>query len=1097
MPVHLRFLLAALLALAAAPTRSAPVAFDLPAQSAAAAMLAISEQGGIEVVFPYDELTGVQVPALRAKIEPADALARLLRGTEFAAHRYARGKYVVRSTARPVGSIRGRVTGPDGAPVASAAIAVAGQRTVAASDADGNFMLAAVPPGRHRLFVTADGHRPLQVEAVEVEADRVSQLPDQRLQPVRELERLEPYVVEGRSTRLRPIDDSAALLGPRRATGNLDLPRSTDDALPFAVYTREQITRSGVVALNEFLQRAILEGDASALPPEQSATFDLEAGLAGSSNLRLRGYDENETVILINGRRLPEVQTSVTRTLPPDVNFIPLSLIQQIEVLPASASALYSGNPVGGVINIVLRPDVSATELSATYTNALRGYDAPQSSFSLQHGQSLLNGALRLRLNAVFTSSEPPTEEELGFRRAHQSAHPPAADPLHRATPNVRSADGQPLFGPGTATFTSVAPGADGSGGLAAFAGRAGVRSLQLYDSPSSLAASTLAADSPYGRRQQRAVWFGSLTWDPTPWLQLGVDANHSRTVFTRGLDVLTADLSLAAASPFNPFGREIFVALTESTPELGPDYSEARIQFSSAVAGALVRLPREWNLTLDGQFARNLVDFRGLAGVDLGRWQQLVDDGRYNPLRDTQVHVPSSEFHDRVVVYRGGRGRFSRLGDYTTLDGAARLSQQSLPLPTGRGAFVIGADYRRQHLAGFTDTNEYGDGTAAGAPVRRAGRTLERYSFFTELQGPLVPAARLPRGIRALEGDFAVRYVASANSNEVNTAPTVGLRAEFAGGLSLRGSMTTSNRFPTPQLSREILGPGPDGGFRTEQIFDPRRNEFYDVRVDEALDVRLPPEEAVTQTAGVVFTRGDLHRVRASLDFVDTRKTNEIRMLEARQLPGLESLFPERVPRGPLAPGDPRPVGRITRVVTGSVNATWRRSQNWNAAAEYAWTGCAGGTLELRAHLLYYQRFERQFFASSPVVDQLAAPDGSESNLMRYRATFGAGWSNRRFGFGVDGQYLHSRVVPELERGLQGSDRIKPFWQFDAYVQADLTRLLPGIDPRRGLRAQLRVNNLSGFDFPKYPNHSSGTGVQPYGDWRGRTYSLSLTTTF
>ena len=41
------------------------------------------------------------------------------------------------------------------------------------------------------------------------------------------------------------------------------------------------------------------------------------------------------------------------------------------------------------------------------------------------------------------------------------------------------------------------------------------------------------------------------------------------------------------------------------------------------------------------------------------------------------------------------------------------------------------------------------------------------------------------------------------------------------------------------------------------------------------------------------------------------------------------------------------------------------------------------------------------------------------------------------------------------------------------------------------------RVNNVFATPYPRYENHSSGAGVQPYGDWRGRVYSLSLTTTF
>jgi iron complex outermembrane receptor protein len=40
-------------------------------------------------------------------------------------------------------------------------------------------------------------------------------------------------------------------------------------------------------------------------------------------------------------------------------------------------------------------------------------------------------------------------------------------------------------------------------------------------------------------------------------------------------------------------------------------------------------------------------------------------------------------------------------------------------------------------------------------------------------------------------------------------------------------------------------------------------------------------------------------------------------------------------------------------------------------------------------------------------------------------------------------------------------------------------------------------VNNVFASDFPRYANESSGAGVQPYGDWRGRTYTLALTSAF
>jgi hypothetical protein len=229
----------------------------------------------------------------------------------------------------------------------------------------------------------------------------------------------------------------------------------------------------------------------------------------------------------------------------------------------------------------------------------------------------------------------------------------------------------------------------------------------------------------------------------------------------------------------------------------------------------------------------------------------------------------------------------------------------------------------------------------------------------------------------------------------------------------------------------------------------------------------------------------------------VDTRKVNELVFLNPQAVMDLESMLPERVERAPLAPGDAHSAGYVTSLVTGTVNMAWRHSQNWNASLDYAWTKCAGGTLELYGRLVCFQRFDRQVFPDSPKVEELRRPDGTVSGLLKYRANFGAGWSNRRYGLGLDGHYFDSRILPEIEWPSQGGDRVDPCWQFDAYLQSDLGRWLPWKNSHVGLRGQLRVNNIFGPDFPKYANDPSGAGVQAYGDWRGRTYSLSLTATF
>ena len=131
----------------------------------------------------------------------------------------------------------------------------------------------------------------------------------------------------------------------------------------------------------------------------------------------------------------------------------------------------------------------------------------------------------------------------------------------------------------------------------------------------------------------------------------------------------------------------------------------------------ATLRSPGGWRLTLDGQYAHNTARYRGLAGADAARWQQLVDAGLYEPFRDTQVQGPSAEFYDRVLIHYGKPGSFVTLGDYTTLDTSARLTHSALPLPTGPGVLNLGVDYRRTQLEDFRDERRYGDGALAATP--------------------------------------------------------------------------------------------------------------------------------------------------------------------------------------------------------------------------------------------------------------------------------------------------------------------------------------------------------------------------------------------
>jgi iron complex outermembrane receptor protein len=167
-------------------------------------------------------------------------------------------------------------------------------------------------------------------------------------------------------------------------------------------------------------------------------------------------------------------------------------------------------------------------------------------------------------------------------------------------------------------------------------------------------------------------------------------------------------------------------------------------------------------------------------------------------------------------------------------------------------------------------------------------------------------------------------------------------------------------------------------------------------VQEQDFINPDLRPEDALTQTAGLLWRGGSEHRFRVALDFVETRKVNELVTLDVQTILNLEHLFPDRVFRRTEADAGGA-VGTVKSVVTGAINSAWRRSHNWNASLDYARTHFLGGTLEAYGRLIYYTRYDHLLVPGAPSIDELTHPEGAANNLLRYRAKFGAGWSGNR----------------------------------------------------------------------------------------------------
>jgi iron complex outermembrane receptor protein len=128
-----------------------------------------------------------------------------------------------------------------------------------------------------------------------------------------------------------------------------------EGALPITTINRAEIEASGATTVAEFMRT---------VPFASVGNFRPQSGSSAQSfaDIDLRGLGSERTLVLIDGRRAakgPSVGEAV------DLNIIPMAMIERVEVLTDSGSAIYGSDAIGGVVNFITRRDFQGIELMA------------------------------------------------------------------------------------------------------------------------------------------------------------------------------------------------------------------------------------------------------------------------------------------------------------------------------------------------------------------------------------------------------------------------------------------------------------------------------------------------------------------------------------------------------------------------------------------------------------------------------------------------------------------------------------------------------------------------------------------------------------
>lgn len=434
------------------------------------------------------------------------------------------------------------------------------------------------------------------------------------------------------------------------------------------------------------------------LPGNETATLGATARGDNSSS-SLRGLPSSNTLVLLNGRRLPPHPISQSEagvpTLTTNVNILPNRGIQRIDILRDGASSIYGTDAVAGVVNYIMRREFRGTELQLRYGETRYG-DGTETRASLTHGFDFANGKGRGILTVdLFKRDATYARDRAFMAEADMSYRAPAPWNVSTSTTfNARSATseygnysigtvtngvftaGRTSGIPSTLVATSgqffLVPTATGVGFQTGTPSRAGITHDYYWNNN---AYRVLQPET------KRGNVFAAGEYDLRENLTLFADLNYyrARSVTYREPDGITAstdgNIIVPVDNPFNPFGSRFW------SPTGAPN-ADGSARLTGTPAAVLISNKRLTDLATRTSTVDNTV-YRGVAGVRgklLGSWswesallygESRVTDDEAGPSRKSLLIAainqtdPAKAFNPFTRTFAVQNGTLAVTGDY------------------------------------------------------------------------------------------------------------------------------------------------------------------------------------------------------------------------------------------------------------------------------------------------------------------------------------------------------------------------------------------------------------------------------------------------
>ena len=705
-------------------------------------------------------------------------------------------------------------------------------------------------------------------------------------------------------------DDEAAALERVEITGSRIRQTDVEGVSPIVTLSREDILRTGLTSIGDLLQRLTISGSALNTQFNSSGNFGFPpdgSGIgAGSTQVDLRHLGAQRVLVLVDGLRWVKESSASGVGGTTDLNTIPLSIVERVEILKDGASAIYGSDAIAGVINIITRKDFQGLEANAYYGI----YDENDDGETVQFDVSFGN---RSEKSSVFFNISHTQQGEVKANDREQAQIPTPGTGLTRGssgTPQGRFLFIQPGLGFGAPACVDIDNDGDGindSSQCNLTTPRGSVFANDIPAFPGDFIGFT--NDERFNFSQfnlvltpnERNSIYGQAIFEVNDYFNVYTKALYNKRKSTNqaapepifigpgaGTGGLPDTIGVDVTNPFNPFGVTLdaadpnFIFIGRRPIEIGPrifDQDVDTYYVATGLEGSFDAAGRSffWNLNAvysennATQIKQNAINARALK-LALG------------PLVDCQADTACVPFNifggqngNDISRFGGGGTITRRMRDFvefvqkdtseqTLQIYSANLTGDIVDLPGGPLSFAAGFETRTEK-GSFQPDPIVVAGDSNGIPAKPTSGSFDVDEIYAEFNVPLVSgkpgAEQLDITVAARSSDYSTFGSETTTKFGIRYRPTrewlirgsiaEGLRAPTVG--ELFGSQTRFDAVLTDPCSAPIANATLSANCATLGVPATFVQANPQISVFTGGNALLQPETSDTVTVGIIYS--------------------------------------------------------------------------------------------------------------------------------------------------------------------------------------------------------------------------------------------------